>query len=466
MDDWLNTSDVSAIELVRHAPPKKNYVTESDFIKLKSCRSYTPAKTNRTIHKQIEQAMLKAISTREPLTAAEYLLHRNATTSAANLRVVFLTNFIPPYRLPVLRALGSQLGALKTFVSTEMEANRSWASDWQGLHVDIQRSLSFRKMQRHPNGFDQDTYVHLPYDTIPKLAKFSPDVVISGEMGARTAQAVLYRLATPKSRLIIYADLSEHTELGCSRARTHLRRWMLRYADAVLVNGESGKRYVRSLGVPDSRLFCVPYATDISVYGRQCLERDLTTVTNLLHVGQLIERKGIVKFIHTLSNWSEKHPNRLLELILVGDGPLRSSIETLNSPLNLRIKLISHVPYSEMPSIYSQADLLVLPSLADSWGLVINEAMAAGLPVLGSVKSQAVEELVNDGENGWVFNPDNPSETYLALDRALSAPKETLARMREKARETAFSVTPNLAAERMLGAIDFCMNPLRHAISR
>lgn len=410
--------------------------------------------------------MLKTISTLESLTAAEYSLHRNATTSVANLRVVFLTNFIPPYRLPVLRSLGSHLGALTTFVSTEMEANRSWAPDWQGLHVDIQRSLSFRKMQRHPDGFEQDTYVHIPYDTLPKLAKFSPDVVISGEMGARTVQAVLYRLATPKSRLIIYADLSEHTELGCSRARTYLRRWMLRYADAVLVNGESGKRYVRSLGVPDRKIFCVPYATDTSVYGSKCPEKDKTNVTKLLHVGQLIERKGIVKFIHTLTNWCEKHPNRLLELILVGDGPLRASIEALNSPLNLRIKLVPHAPYSEMPRIYSQADLLVLPSLADSWGLVINEAMAAGLPVLGSVKSQAVEELVNEGENGWVFNPDNLSETFLALDRALSAPKETLARMRENARETAFSVTPKLAVERMVGAIDFCMNPHHHAISR
>ena len=50
--------------------------------------------------------------------------------------------------------------------------------------------------------------------------------------------------------------------------------------------------------------------------------------------------------------------------------------------------------------------VLVFPTLADEWGLVVNEALAAGVPVLGSLYSQAVEELVRDGENGWTFRPD------------------------------------------------------------
>ena len=402
--------------------------------------------------------MLKSIDTIRFPKAAQYSLRKTQSVSIADSRVVFLTNFIPPYRVPVLRALAGHLGTFRIFVSTDMEANRSWKPDWQGLEVDIQKSFYLRKVQRHPNGFDQETYVHLPYDTMPKLAAFNADVVISGEMGARTIQAVLHRIARPRSRLIIHADLSEHTERGLGKVRTGLRHWMLRHADAVLVNGESGTRYVRSLGVPDGKIFRVPYATDTSVYANVKQANDTSNVTRLLHVGQLIERKGIVRFLKRLITWCDKHPTRFIELILVGDGPLRGVIQDIKTPSNLRVTLPAAVAYSSMPGFYASADILVLPTLADSWALVVNEAMAAGLPVLGSINSQAVEELVKNKESGWIFNPNDSGEAYLALHQALSTPKDVRHKMGEKAREIAVATTPQLVAARMALAIDSCLN--------
>ena len=402
--------------------------------------------------------MLKVGSS--PIPSGIGLSHRrnDRSASASAARVVFLTNFLPPYRSPVLRALSAHVLALKTFVSTKMEANRNWAADWDELDVDVQQCFTKKKLDKHPSGFTQETYVHLPYDTLPKLTKFRPDVVISGEMGARTIQAVLYRIAAPQSRLIIYADLSEHTELGRGRTRMLLRRWMVRHADAILVNGNSGARYVKSLGAPETKIFRVPYATDTSLYADAAAIKERTQVTKLLHVGQLIERKGIVLFLHRLSAWAVNNSGRQLELILVGDGPLRASIEAANTPTNLKVTLITPMAYSEMPAIYAQADIFVLPTLADSWGLVVNEAMAAGLPILGSGKSQAVEELVQDGETGWIFNPDEPDDVESALRRALSEPRETLAKMGERAREVAIGVTAQVATEQMIRAIDFSMN--------
>ena len=402
--------------------------------------------------------MLKVGSS--PIPSGIGFSHRrnDRPNSASAARVVFLTNFLPPYRSPVLRSLSAHVLALKTFVSTKMEANRNWAADWDELDVDVQKCFTKKTLDKHPSGFTQETYVHLPYDTLLKLTKFRPDVVISGEMGARTIQAVLYRIAAPRSRLIIYADLSEHTELGRGRTRMLLRRWMVRHADAILVNGNSGARYVKSLGAPETKIFRVPYATDTSLYAGAMAIKKRTQATKLLHVGQLIERKGIVLFLHRLSAWAVNNSGRQLELILVGDGPLRASIEAINTPTNLKVTLIIPMAYSEMPAIYAQADIFVLPTLADSWGLVVNEAMAAGLPILGSGKSQAVEELVQDGETGWIFNPDEPDDVESALGRALSEPRETLAKMGERAREVAIGVTAQVATEQMIRAIDFSMN--------
>lgn len=401
--------------------------------------------------------MEKTIRTPGSPAVAGPELQKAVILSTKNARVAFLTNFVPPYRAPVLRELSAQVGTFRTFVSTKMEANRSWAPDWSGLDVQVQKSLSFKKLDRHPSGYTQETYLHVPYDTLPHLAKFQPHVVISGELGPRTIQSVLYRVANPRCRLIIHADLSEHTELGRGRAKEMIRGWMLKTADAVLVNGASGARYVRTLGVPETKIFAVPYATDTSIYADISRTNDRSDIIKLLHVGQLIERKGIVQFIHALVEWAKKHSSQGLELRLIGDGPLREAIRAVQTPTNLKIEMNLKIEYSDMPQAYAQADLLVLPTLADSWGLVVNEAMATGLPILGSIKSQAVEDLVKDGESGWLFDPDDSNAVHSALDRALSTPKEMIKQSGEQARRLAVGLNAGFAAERTLRAIEFCL---------
>jgi hypothetical protein len=144
-----------------------------------------------------------------------------------------------------------------------------------------------------------------------------------------------------------------------------------------------------------------------------------------------------------------------VEFWLLGDGPLQTKLQQLPLPDNLRLRFLAPIPYQELPGIYAQAGILAFPTLADEWGMVINEAMASGLPVLASLYSQAVEELVSDGETGWVFHPDRAEEMYAALDRALRASPEELAVMRVKARERLAPFTPALAADRVLRALDF-----------
>jgi glycosyltransferase involved in cell wall biosynthesis len=87
--------------------------------------------------------------------------------------------------------------------------------------------------------------------------------------------------------------------------------------------------------------------------------------------------------------------------------------------------------------------------------VVVNEALAAGLPVLGSRYSQAVEELVRDGVNGWTFRPDHPDEVYAAVDRAMTAPDEKLNEMRHAGRERILPFAPEYGAKYILSAIDF-----------
>lgn len=336
-----------------------------------------------------------------------------------------------------------------------MEPNRPWLPNWEGLNVCIQRSLTLQRTRRHPHKFFETSYVHLPYDTLPSLKRFRPDVLISGELGLRTLQAVLYRKFNPDSRIVLWATLSEHTELGCGRLRGRLRQWLLPQADAVLVNGESGARYIRQFGVLNEQIFRVPYTTEMAAFSAVPAARSANHAYRLLYVGQLVERKGLVPFLSTLSRWAADHTDRRLEVWLVGDGPLRPTIEALSLAPNIALRCWGNVAYAELPSVYTQAGILMFPTLADEWGLVVNEAMASGLPVLGSVYSQAVEELVVDGLTGWSFHPDKPSEMYDALNRAFSTPTDELNRMRLNSRERTKHLTPELVANSILQAIQY-----------
>ena len=83
--------------------------------------------------------------------------------------------------------------------------------------------------------------------------------------------------------------------------------------------------------------------------------------------------------------------------------------------------------------------------------------MAAGLPIVGSLYSQAVEELVEEGVNGWTFRPDRGGETFDALDRALQTPPEVLRSMGRVARSKVLELTPDAVADRHMEVINYCL---------
>ena len=376
-------------------------------------------------------------------------------------RLALLINFIPPYRVPLFKSLQARVSDLKIFVSTGMEPGRPWTPEWDGLNVRTQRNLTLHRTGYHPRKFAESLHIHIPYDTLGGLRQYRPDVLISGELGFRTLQAMLYRNMNPLSRIIIWGTLSEHTEQGRGKLRERLRNYLVPRADAIIVNGNSGERYIRRFGVDEKRIFRVPQAVvgaAFSSAGRQVRSK---YADRLLYVGQLIERKGLEPFLMTLSGWANAHPTRTIEVCLVGDGPVRAKLQALTLSSNLQLHFVGNVPYAELPRLYARASVLVFPTLADEWGLVVNEAMAAGLPVLGSLYSQAVEDLILDNVTGWTFYPDQVPQMYKAINRALTTPREVMNQMRAACQRHIEHLTPDSAAEGIMQAIRYVCSPPR-----
>jgi glycosyltransferase involved in cell wall biosynthesis len=365
------------------------------------------------------------------------------------MRVALLINFVAPYRIRLFEEAGRRLGQFRIFVSTTMDADRFWAPDVGTLDVRLQRSFSFKREQRDSQGSRRTLQIHVPYDTLPRLLAYRPDAVISVELGARSVQAALFRLLHPRVALILWCKLSEHTERSFGRVRWMLRRLLVRQADAVMVNGESGARYIMSLGVPDHRIVRLNQPVDVARFAAVPRRRADGEMTRLLCVGTLTVRKGVLPFARCMIDWARRHPRRRLELWWLGDGPLRAELEALDWPETLRPVFCGNLAYDDVPPVYAECDALVFPTLSDEWGLVVNEAMAVGLPVLGSIYSQAVEELVVDDVTGWQFDPHEPASVSAGLDRLLGAPPAVLTAMREAARRRIAPVTPEATAQRI-----------------
>lgn len=386
---------------------------------------------------------------------------RPPQTKRIPVKAILLTNCVTPYALPVWQKLTSSLMSLRLLLSTPMETDRHWERNWDGLDVKVQKSLYTRRTRRHEQGFTVTDHLHFPYDSLFLLFSYSPDVVISAQLGFRTLQAALFRIVRRRSRLVILVEGSEHTEKGISRIRTQWRQTLLRAADAVVAIGASGARYLERIGVPSSKIIQAPQATDPTSFYQIPLRKGGEEAKRLLYVGRLIEGKGLEYFIKELSDWLKENPGKTCELWMVGDGPLRSKLQPLPISRGLEMKFFGNIPYHQLPKYYGQADVCIVPTLADTWGLVVNEALASGVPVLGSLYSQAVDELIEDGVNGWRFYPDRGGSVRSALGRIFHLKEAEADAMRAAARKSIRHLTPEFAAQCFVRAIRLALDGVR-----
>lgn len=365
------------------------------------------------------------------------------------MRVVFLTNFIPPSRKQLYQIISQKIPASYILLSTDMEKNRLWEVNHDGLEVKIQKSISYRKMWKHESGYEDYTEVHFPYDTIYQLIKIKPNVVVSAELGMRSLFSAIYcRLSGVP--LILWLTLSEHTESNKKGLRILLRKLLIKSADAILVNGKSAHSYIKRLGA-SCPFFYVPYTSDFEL---KRLREDFSAIKKkFLYSGQLIPRKGIKEMIEELCAWASKNTFVEIELFVAGSGPEKIYFSKLDRFSNIVYHLLGDIKYEELSKCYEEVDFYLFPTLGDEWGVVVNEALASGIPVLGSIYSQAVLELIENDRNGWQYDPLKKGELSKLLNKAVNITPHKLKRMSKYSLEVVGEITAEKVSSTIVSAI-------------
>ncbi len=188
-------------------------------------------------------------------------------------------------------------------------------------------------------------------------------------------------------------------------------KWVYSHVDRVFYVGTNNRDYFIKFGLKSNQLIYAPHAIDNSRFIK--INKALPSKDNfrLLYVGKLEPRKNPFFLKDLISSLQGER----IELLIVGSGPLETKLkEDFLTYSNVRF--LGFKNQNEMPRVYAEADLLILPSLSETWGLAINESLASGTPVAASIYCGGAIDLINEN-NGFVFDPKlGPSEFIEKLD--------------------------------------------------
>jgi len=370
---------------------------------------------------------------------------RDGNPEVIDVNVVLLTNYLRRHHMVACQEIQKRVRKLTVLLSVPMEPDRDWEADWGGLDVVVQKNRMFTAKWKHSTGFSEQNYIHFPTDTTTQLKRLKPDVIISYEMGVRTLLCGLYRMLRSKCRLIMVGNMSEHVESERGLGRRIFRNIIKRGCDYFTYNGPSCRRYLKSLNISDDKLHHFPYCIDEETVYRGPRNTPHSSLRKMVYCGTLSSRKGILNFAQAAKKWCEANPSQTIELSIAGTGELQQQISDLSGQ-NFQVVFLGNCDLAGLRSAYQNADLCVFPSLADEWGLVPIEAMASGLPVLGSFYAQSVEAYVIEGKTGWVFRPDENSLIEAAIDRCMQVNPDELIQMGDAAKAAVAGISPASSA--------------------
>lgn len=375
--------------------------------------------------------------------------------SGQPMKVAFLTNIVSPYRRPVFQELAKTSGwDLRVLVNAKTEFDREWSGACEGVEVVQPKSWSIKRtrVSKGPVACPQVVEFHVPIGLWGELSKFKPDVVITHELGPRSWIAAQWA-RWHKKPLVVWSYQSRSSSSVGGRMRTHVRNSILKTAGSVVGMGVQAREVLESFGVNSDRIIDAPNATDLDMVRTrlQKVRADGTVDALKQRLGNgkriclVAGRLEPVKHIEgTLDMW-RRLPQAVRDqwnLVFLGNGALKPLLDDCQDPS------VSHepgVPMEQMADYYAASDLHLFASLADVWGLVVNESMLAGLPTMCSTLAGCADDMIEHGQNGLMFDPSDHEASCKALRDALQ--RDDLAQLGRAALQTGNEFTVERLAD-------------------
>lgn len=326
------------------------------------------------------------------------------------LKILFFTNIPSPYRVAFFDELAEQCDLTVAYErQNASDRNTNWNSEKKGSYLvyflkginysnDASFSLDFKRFFRNTR-----------YDLI----------IVSGYSSLTQIALVLY---LKRKHIPFIMSIDGAIPKAESRVKRALKTKLISSASYWLSTGGEGDKFLVDHGAKQSRIYRYPFT---SISNSQILTRTLSEREKeeykariecpskkvVLSVGQPIHRKGFDILIKAMKRFDPQD----VCTVIVGGDPNAECVEELKKALGIDIKFVPFKTKEELSLYYKAADVFAFSTREDIWGLVVNEAMAFGLPIVTTDKCNAGLELVSDDVNGYIIPTEDEDGLYRAI---------------------------------------------------
>ncbi|MDK0871764.1 glycosyltransferase family 4 protein [Clostridium perfringens] len=330
------------------------------------------------------------------------------------MRVLILTTIMAPYRVNLFNELGKLCDLTVCFEQkTDKSRNDSW-------YDDKATNFTFIPLKHWEKSLKKIKFSISNY-----VDKNKFDIAIAYEYSTPTAMFFMQLCNLKKIPYLINCD---GAFVSSNLIKGLVKSYFITGASGYLANGDNARKYFINYGANEKKIYNHNFS---SLYKSEILESPITLDEKLklkkelnlpnkkiiISVGQFIYRKGLDILLEA---WSYIN-NDNLHLLIIGEGEKNSEYRKMIQDNNYNnVSIMNFMDKRTLFRYYKACDLFVLPTREDIWGLVINEAMACGLPIITTDKCIAGIELIEDYKNGFIVPTDNSKELIKKLNELIS----------------------------------------------
>lgn len=349
------------------------------------------------------------------MSGAETLDGRTRAVRA--VRIALLTEIPAPFRIQLFNALAAEPGI-------EFHALFLSRNDPRRNYPVYEEE--FRFAWSVLRGFDTrlgGRWTILNRGSLGALRRLRPDVIVVGGWNQPAFWQALGYARLSRVPLVVWVESTARDARSGAASFELAKRAMLSAASGCLVPGSTAADYVRALGVPAGRITLAPNAVDLEVFSarvaearkdRERLRAELgLRACTFLYVGRLAAEKAVDVLLRSFA----RAPG---ELVVIGTGPEEARYRAQAGD---RVRFLGYLERDRLVPWYAAADAFVLPSRSEPWGMVLNEAAAAGLPLVASEAAGGAHDLIEHGVNGFRVPVDDEAALTAALERLAGNPE-------------------------------------------
>lgn len=354
------------------------------------------------------------------------------------MKVLFVTNLPSPYRVEFFNQLGQACDLTVIYErDSASDRDKDWVNQSNGSYKTI--FLKNRKIGADKSiGFGLIKYLkNSDYDRI----------VFCGYSSPATIMGISY---CRRHKIPYYIESDGGLGNNEKSVKRYLKRYLTGKCEGILTTCDTDVSNFESLGVDKSKIYKYPFSSlkDSDIIDRRVTEEEKTALRNklgikggkiVISVGRFIPVKGFDTLLEAAKSFDSD-----ISLYIVGGKPTGEYLE-LSKGLN-SVGFFDFMSFEELKKYYQASDLFVLATRGDVWGLVVNEAMANGLPVVTTYTCGAGLEMVNNGKNGMLVKTDDAGALAKAVNYCLSDTQLT-----EQLSQNALQTAKKYTIEKMVG---------------